>query len=78
MKTMNRDWEQIKSAQQGMPIDKPIQPVDQKQRDAVFLDGDKALLDRHGLQELKNRKYWGVVERLVRNGIVEVEDAEKI
>jgi hypothetical protein len=73
VKIFGRDWQQIQSAQQGGPLDCPAQPIDQAAKDTVFLTGDKALLERYGLQELKNRGYWGVVDRLERNGIVEKE-----
>ena len=63
-------WEEIAKAQQGHSLGRTI-----AQRTPGFdnpcLPSDVDLLIRHGLKELENRKYYGVIDRLARAGIIE-------
>ncbi|CAK0780612.1 hypothetical protein CCP4SC76_7480004 [Gammaproteobacteria bacterium] len=36
----------------------------------LFLEVDKELLDRLGIDELRNREYFGVLDRLERAGLL--------
>lgn len=63
-------WEEIAAAQQGKPLSRQIPPRTSGYDDPC-LPGDVDLLVQHGLNELENRGYHGVIDRLSRAGLID-------
>jgi len=60
-------WEEIQKAQQGGKLRKSL-PSSIKENPCTANDID--LLTRYGLKELENRRYWGIIDRLKKQGII--------
>ncbi len=65
-KIVGYDWADIQRAQQGGKLAKSVdlsRPVDHS-----LMPGDLELLAQHGIAGLQAKGFWGVVDRLTRNG----------
>lgn len=66
MKIVGHSWEAIQRAQQGGRLDNRVdtsKPVDHS-----LMFGDLELLEQHGIEGLRSMGYFGVIDRLQRNG----------
>ena len=63
-------WDEIRDAQQGKPLKRELPQKEPGAEDDICLPMDVSLLAGHGLIELENRGYYGVIDRLARAGII--------
>ena len=62
---------QIKTAQQGQPLKRPLPPKENGAENDICLPGDVRLLIDLGLKAVEDRGYYNVIDRLSRAGIIE-------
>ena len=60
-------WSSIQRAQQGGPLHETISGPGP---DHSLNAGDMDLFNKHGLGELEKLNYYGVIDRLKRNGVI--------
>ena len=60
-------WSEIQRAQQGGQLGKTVSgPAP----DHSLNDGDMDLFNKHGIDGLEGLSYYGVIDRLKRNGVI--------
>lgn len=65
MQIFGRSWDEIQVMQQGGPARKVVfgpKPV--------ATDGDRALLAEYGVEGLKAKGFWGVIDRLTTSELI--------
>lgn len=60
-------WEQIKNAQQGIPL---ASPITGKLVKPLCEPEDLKLLDKHGIEGLEKMQFYGVIDRLKNSNII--------
>lgn len=68
MKIFGYDWEDIQRMQRGEKVGRAVPGGDTRPR---ATEGDIGMLEEWGVEGLVARQYWGVLDRLVRSGIIE-------
>ena len=68
-KIFGYDWEDIQRAQQGGRLGRVIDTrQDPHASDAQHLESDIKLLEQYGVDGLREKQYFGVLDRLERAG----------
>ena len=63
-------FEEIQAAQQGMPLTRALPLAAQVAKEALCTSEDMDLFNKHGETGLKEKQFYGVIDRLVRAGII--------
>lgn len=62
-------WEQIQAAQQGKSLHQVVPLQAQMAKDDICTKTDLELLEKHGIDGLIEKKFYGVLDRLQQAGI---------
>lgn len=60
-------WDAIKEAQKGKGLGRTVSYEQPKE---ILMDGDMELFEDFGLEGLKERQFYGVIDRLTRAGVL--------
>ena len=66
------DWEDIKRAQQGGMLSRPLAPF--KNDGVQLMPNDLAMLEEHGIDGLAIMGFHGVIDRLARAGRINLPE----
>ena len=64
-------WEQIQNAQQGKALGQTLPAiVDKAGKDDICSRDDLDLFEKHGESGLKEKQFFGVIDRLTQAGVI--------
>lgn len=67
-KIFGREWEEIEAMQRGERVGRAVPMVDTRPRAS---ERDRRVLEERGLEWLVANRMWGIIDRLIRSGVIE-------